>query len=132
MCSYIFWTSTAASIALLMHAPILHAQGLIPVDPSEADKLKPMEIPCIPPLHPLDFTASLQRRHHPMHQLLVERSKHITDASGILINSLYELESSVFDALHEHYKVGTKSSKVCIISTLIYSFNECIFKLVSL
>lgn len=122
MCSYIFWTTTAASVALLMHAPILHAQGVIPVDPSEANKLKPMEIPCIPPLHPLHFIVSLQRRDHVMHQLLVERSKHIIEASGILINSLYELESSVFDALHEHYQVGAKSSKVCNISMVILFF----------
>lgn len=121
-CSYIFWTTTAASIALLMHAPILHAQGVIPVDRSEANKLKPVEIPCIPPLHPLEFIASLQRRSHVMHQLLVECSKHIVEASGILVNSLYELESSVFDALHEHYQVGTKFSKVCSISMVIFIF----------
>ena len=44
---------------MLLHAPVLVAQGIIPMEDSETEKLKPVEFPCIPPLHPLEFIDSI-------------------------------------------------------------------------
>lgn len=106
------WANTAAALSLVLHAPVLQAQGIIPVDHSQAHKLKPVEIPCIPPLHPLDFVEPMQRVGLKYH-LIMEISRCILEeVSGLLVNTLYEFESSVFDALNEYYQVGAPSSKV--------------------
>lgn len=119
MCSYFIWTNTAAALSLVLHAPVLQAQGIIPVDHSQGDKLQPVELPCIPPLHPLEFVESIQRRGV-KYNLLLETSRCILHvASGVLVNSLYELEASVFDALHEYYQVGAPSSKVTVIFVIL-------------
>ncbi|KAG0586461.1 hypothetical protein KC19_2G092000 [Ceratodon purpureus] len=98
MPSYILWTAGAASLSMLLHAPVLVAQGIIPMEDSETEKLKPVEFPCIPPLHPLEFIDSIATPGFL--------------ASGFLVNSVYELESAVFDALNKHYQVGAPSSKL--------------------
>ena len=118
-CSYFIWTNIAAALSFVVHAPVLEAQGIIPVDHSQAEKLQPVELPCIPPLHPLEFVESLQRRGV-KYNLLLETSRCILQvASGVLVNSLYELEASVFDALHDYYHVGAPSSKVAILSVIL-------------
>jgi len=105
-----------------MHSPVLQAQGVIPIDHSDAEKLKPVELPCIPPLHPLEFIASMLH-YGPKYNVLQEGSRYILqEASGLLVNSVYELEPTVFDALNEHYHVGAPSSKVTTISETLYQF----------
>ncbi|KAG0566034.1 hypothetical protein M758_7G031800 [Ceratodon purpureus] len=111
MPSYIMWTAGAAPLSMLLQAPVLKAQGIIPMKASEAEKLKPVEFPCIPPLHPLDFIDTILEPG-PGHDRLLVLSNNILElASGVLVNTVYELESSVFDALNKHYQVGAPSSK---------------------
>ncbi|KAG0625760.1 hypothetical protein M758_2G079300 [Ceratodon purpureus] len=112
MPSYILWTAGAASLSMLLHAPVLVAQGIIPMKDSETEKLKPVEFPCIPPLHPLEFIDTIATPGF-VHDRMLKLSETILKlASGFLVNSVYELESTVFDALNKHYQVGAPSSKL--------------------
>lgn len=96
---------------MMMHVSVLRAQGHIPVNPEEAEKLKLVDIPCLPPVHPFEFIGALQRANHVMHKMLSCYGDYHVRLCGILVNSVYELESAVFDALTEHY-VATPGSKV--------------------
>jgi len=120
LCSYSFWTSTATSLALMMHVSVLRAQGHIPVNPEEGDKLRLVDIPCIPPVHPFEFFGAIQRPSHVMHKLVSNYADYHVHLCGILVNSVYELESSVFDALTEHY-VATPGSKVSSSIALLFA-----------
>lgn len=102
----------------MMNVAVLRAQGHIPVNTEEGEKLGVVDIPCIPPVHPLDFIGAVQFLNHPMHPLLSNYDDYHVQLRGIFVNSNYALESSVFDALADHY-VGTPGSKVSTRSSII-------------
>ncbi|XP_024368207.1 UDP-glycosyltransferase 72B1 isoform X2 [Physcomitrium patens] len=109
--SYIFWTTTATSLAVMMHTAVLRAHGHIPLNLDDTDNLRAVEIPCIPPVHPFEFIGATQNSRHVMHVLLSSYPDYHVHVRGILVNSVHELESSVFEALNEHY-VGAEGSKL--------------------
>ncbi|CAM6043631.1 unnamed protein product [Sphagnum compactum] len=79
-------------LSLLYSLRDFNAQGLLPV-PSDG---KSLEIPCFPPIVPSDLPSNL-----PSPGLLVYEGERLWEAAGVLVNSVYELESEIIDGLQE-------------------------------
>lgn len=98
-----FYTANATSGSVLYHTQELVSKGIIPF---KDDNL----ITCIPgvlPLRPKEFPPSMQNQDTSAYrlQLTIEFFAHVHESEGLLLNTVYELEPKVIDALREKFPV---------------------------
>nr|UYO37367.1 glycosyltransferase [Odontosoria chusana] len=124
-----FWTSSAASYAMGAHLPLLISRGWVPVQNSLLVQGKMWKgdaslVDCIPGLPPFPITdlpsqfVEAADLSNPSLQFLAAAYEHAREAPSILIHSVYELESQVFDALKAH------GFAVCPVGPLFFPPNS--------
>ncbi|KAJ7526531.1 hypothetical protein O6H91_16G013100 [Diphasiastrum complanatum] len=102
---YVFDPSPAAFMSTVFHVPTLIAEGRLPLhfsqhklDNENTNGL--IAVPGLPPLHESDFHTSLQDISPKfMHDFFIRHCLRVTEASGILMNTFYELEPTAIDTL---------------------------------
>ncbi|KAI5063115.1 hypothetical protein GOP47_0021662 [Adiantum capillus-veneris] len=103
-----FWTSTAAVYAMGTFLPELISKGHLPVKHGKEHKPWIVDAPLldfIPGLPPFPVTdlphefISSPDPESPMFQFMLSAFSRFKEAQRILVHSVYELESNVFDAL---------------------------------
>jgi hypothetical protein len=108
-------------LSLLYSLRDFNAQGLLPV-PSDG---KSLEIPCFPPIVPSDLPSNL-----PSPGLLVHEGERLWEAAGVLVNSVYELESEIIDGLQEMIcKHSTREQVSSSVHVSKFNFSSIKFKL---
>lgn len=99
---YVICASQARILAVLLYTPALAAQGILPVQPSEAAEL--VQIPGLPPMRRGNLSPSVQASS-PVCQRFFAQYVHrncqpaVEAAAGYFINSFYDLEPSCIDVL---------------------------------
>lgn len=103
-----FWTSTAAVYSMGTQLSRLVSKGVLPLPKScwaNADRPWKAEAPLIegvpglPPFPATDFLSIVLLAENPLLQFMLDAFRPAKQAHTILIHSVYELESRVFDAL---------------------------------
>ncbi|ERN19730.1 anthocyanidin 3-O-glucosyltransferase 2 [Amborella trichopoda] len=95
--AYIFFTSSANSLALMLHLPTLHDQ--IPCE--FKDCKEPIIVPGLPPVPPIDLPLVLSDKTNDAYKWFLYNSRRFHQAKGILINTFLDLETRSLDALHK-------------------------------
>lgn len=109
---YCLFASPAHFLSLIYHLPSFNAQGLIPI---KLDA-KPLMIPNFPPILPSDLPPSQHAEgvRPNSHLFLKNQSEQLWKSAGVLVNTVYELESGVIEGLQKYLKDGSKTTKVSI------------------
>ncbi|KAJ7554411.1 hypothetical protein O6H91_06G139000 [Diphasiastrum complanatum] len=93
---YVFYTSPASHLTLVLYLPRLLEQGIVPVAPDA----RGIVIPGRPPLDgsemPWDWQQSSPKE---VNEFSFRNQLRLHESSGILINTFYELEGEAIDAL---------------------------------
>ncbi|MCO5608396.1 hypothetical protein L7F22_062605 [Adiantum nelumboides] len=102
-----FSTWNATSFYMITHLPQIIARGMLPLPEGAGGKWK-VEAPLIdfvPGLRPFHLTdlpndlLEISDISHPRYQSVLKAVAHANDADRILIHSVYELESSIYDTM---------------------------------
>ena len=99
---------------MFLYTPALAAQGILPVQPSEAAEL--VQIPGLPPMRRGNLSQSVQASS-PVCQRFFAQYVHrccqpaVEAAAGYFINSFYDLEPSCIDVLRS-FPYEREKSKV--------------------
>ncbi|CAI9094279.1 OLC1v1029990C1 [Oldenlandia corymbosa var. corymbosa] len=115
--SYMFFTSTAMSLSLLLHMPQLDRAH----DCEFRDLSGPVELPGCVPLSGKDFLDGIQDRKNDAYKTLLELSKKYSQADGILINTFMELEYGALNALKEEKRF---ESRVYAVGPLVKTSSD--------
>eukprot|EP00249_Psilotum_nudum_P022248 c28435_g1_i1 orf=1992-3461(+) len=107
------WSQSVASFAVNLHVPLLIQEGYIPfkakpnVGPEGHRQSLITCIPGHPPFPPTDMNSFFQVEDLSdfMFQFKVRPFERLKEATLVLINSFYELEIAVTDALQQHLTV---------------------------
>lgn len=104
------WLQSAASYSVSLHVPLLVREGHMPV--TEKSKVLAAEnmitcIPAHPPLAPTELPSFYQVEDLSdfMVQFKVKPFLRVKEAAFVLINSFYDLEKNMFDALQRDHPV---------------------------
>ncbi|KAG1347410.1 anthocyanidin 3-O-glucosyltransferase 2 [Cocos nucifera] len=95
--SYIFFTSTAAMLALTLHLPTLHDK--IPEEFGELEGY--VEVPGVPPIPPISMPTPFMNKKSRDYTWFVYHGKRFLEAKGIIVNTFIELETGPLEALRE-------------------------------
>ncbi|XP_031475546.1 anthocyanidin 3-O-glucosyltransferase 2-like [Nymphaea colorata] len=96
--TYIFFTSSAVQLALMLHLPKLDLE----TKPEFRELTTKLEVPGMLPVDPRDLpVATLLDRKDDEYQWFLYHCKRLPEARGILVNSFRELEPTAFKALAE-------------------------------
>eukprot|EP01018_Ginkgo_biloba_P001260 Gb_09179 [translate_table: standard] len=95
--TYIFFTSNAALLCLMLHLPKLASE----IEISFKDVDFPVKIPGLPPIPATDLPTPIQDRSDRAFHWFVHHSFRLREAKGILINTFHALETERIKALVE-------------------------------
>lgn len=100
-----FYTANATSCSVLYHARELLAKGILPFKDDDHNL-----VTCIPgvlPLRHYEFPPSLQSPDASAYrfQFTLKMFEHVHESAGLVLNTVYELEPKVIDALREKFPV---------------------------
>jgi hypothetical protein len=108
---YCLYTCAARSLSMIWHATNWVAQGLIPMP---LDAAKPLQIPGFPPLSPIDlpevYLQGNEMKFPP--QRLVDAAKKLKEATGVLVNTVNELESGVITGIQKILQSDSEQEQV--------------------
>jgi len=110
---YVICASPAKVLAALLYTPELAAQGILPVDPSQASQL--VDIPGLSPIRKADFSPFVQTQFGlQFFELYVYRccQPAVEAAAGYFFNSFEELEPTCIEALRSYPYRQRAHSKV--------------------
>ncbi|KAL9228866.1 hypothetical protein vseg_004400 [Gypsophila vaccaria] len=103
---YLYFTSTAMCLGLLLHLPVLHET----VSSEFRDMVQPVVLPgSSVPLHGKDFVDPVQDRKNVAYKIILEHVTKYHLAEGIFINTFMDLEPGVLHALQNHEYSGVSS-----------------------
>lgn len=107
---YCLFTSPVNFLSFIYHLQQFHAEGRIPID-WEDEPLRIPNFPAIGPgnVPPSQHAASLNPNAH---RFLQDEAEVLLRAAGVLVNSIYELESEVIEGLN-HYLAEVSPDQVC-------------------
>lgn len=112
---YCFFTSPALFLSMTYLMPRFHAEGRIPVQANE----KPFDIPGFPPTNACDMHHMHMAGTNPETiRTWVANSQSLWEAAGVIVNSVYELESAVIDGLRNLLASKLNSTQVPSILTV--------------
>ncbi|MCO5583766.1 hypothetical protein L7F22_037680 [Adiantum nelumboides] len=101
------WTGNATTYYMISHLPQIISRGILPLPEGAGGKWK-VEAPLIdfvPGLRPFHLTELPKELletsdiSHPRYQFMLKAFAHANDADRILVHSVYELESSIYDTM---------------------------------
>ncbi|KAJ7570549.1 hypothetical protein O6H91_01G125100 [Diphasiastrum complanatum] len=95
---YVFFPCSASTLSVMLHLPLLISQGHVPLAPSAEPQL--ITLPRLPPFWNKDLPEFLHARNEVSLERLKDCSSKLKEAATILINTTYEIEANVIDALH--------------------------------
>jgi len=96
--SYIFFTSSASLLCILLYLPTLAQE----IEISFKDVDFPIEVPGLPPIPGRDLPSHLQdRSDNVSFNLSIQHSSQLREARGILINTFQDIEAEQVKALLE-------------------------------
>uniref|UniRef100_A0A0D9WZC2 Glycosyltransferase n=1 Tax=Leersia perrieri TaxID=77586 RepID=A0A0D9WZC2_9ORYZ len=95
--SYVYFTSGAVMLALLLHAPALDEE--IPGEFAEMDGTVTLHVPGLPPVPPSALPATMLNKKKPTYKWFLDTGRGYTKAAGFIVNTAAELEQSVIDAI---------------------------------
>jgi hypothetical protein len=104
---YCLSSSPTHFISLLCRLPELNAQGRIPAQANG----QPYTIPGFPPIAPLDLPRTLQGDQKKS-EFLFYHGACLWRATGFLVNSVYELETSIIEGLKDMLQTGCQVNRV--------------------
>jgi hypothetical protein len=84
---------TTHYLSLIFNLPDFYKKGFLSI----LSNNKPLKIPGFPPILPCDVPKSV----FDSNQKRVYEGERLWEAAGVLVNSAYELEPSIFDGLHD-------------------------------
>jgi hypothetical protein len=84
---------TTHYLSLIFSLPDFYKKGFLSIFSNN----QPLKIPGFPPILPCDLPKSVLDNN----QKRVYEGERLREAAGVLVNSAYELESSIFDGLHD-------------------------------
>ncbi|CAM6012255.1 unnamed protein product [Sphagnum balticum] len=103
---------TTHYLSLIFNLPDFYKKGFLPI----LSNNKPLKIPGFPPILPCDVPKSV----FDSNQKRVYEGERLWEAAGVLVNSAYELESSIFNGLHDMIcKIG-HAPKIFTIGPMVY------------
>ncbi|KAF7099802.1 hypothetical protein CFC21_101393 [Triticum aestivum] len=90
--AYVYFTSGAAMLALLLRSPSLQ-------DEVEGDFEGPVDVPGLPPLPPSFLPETLLDKKSPTYTWFLYTGRRYMEAKGIIVNTAAELETGVLAAI---------------------------------
>ncbi|BAF21639.2 Os07g0502900 [Oryza sativa Japonica Group] len=93
--TYVYFTSTAALLALMLRLPALEEE--VPVDFEEFDGT--VDVPGLPPVPAGSLPAFMGRKESPNFKWFLYHGRRFMDADGIIINTVAELEPALLAAI---------------------------------
>lgn len=102
-----FFTSNASSACVMSQSPSFVARGIIPFQEGQQNEF--ITCPGAPPLLPTDFPVSMQLQDvsHPQLQFTLKMFSRLDEATGLLLNTCYELETEAIKSLEARCPVYT-------------------------
>ncbi|GJN07360.1 hypothetical protein PR202_ga25184 [Eleusine coracana subsp. coracana] len=92
--AYVYMITSAAMCALLLRAPGLHEEV-----EGEFEEEEEVDVPGLPPVPPSCLPSGLQNRKVPTYNWFVYTGRRYMETSGIIINTVAELEPRVLAAI---------------------------------
>lgn len=96
---YCLYSSPAHFLSFTFHMPQFDSEGRLPATSWED---KPFRIPNFPPILPAHLPPFQLTASNAVNSFFVEESKPLWRAAGVIVNSVYELESSVIEGLRTY------------------------------
>ncbi|KAJ7518017.1 hypothetical protein O6H91_21G051000 [Diphasiastrum complanatum] len=113
---YFFFPCPASTLSIMLNLPLLISQGHVPVASSAEPQL--VNLPGLPPFWNKDLPDFVRQGHNEdsLHSLprLKDCASKLIEAETILINTTYEIEANVIDALQ--FKDGFLQTKRQILT----------------
>uniref|UniRef100_A0ACD5VL79 Uncharacterized protein n=1 Tax=Avena sativa TaxID=4498 RepID=A0ACD5VL79_AVESA len=94
--TYFFFLSCTASLAVLLHLPVLHAQNAVSMGDLGG---QPVHVPGVPPIPANDLPAPFLDRTSLSYQHFFALSKKLCESRGVIVNSCRSLEPRAADAV---------------------------------
>jgi len=95
--SYVYFTSSAAMMSLLLRSPALDDEVVVEFEEMEGA----LDLPGLPPVPPSVLPGTLLERKNPTYKWFVYTGRRYVEASGIIVNTAGELEPRVLAAIAE-------------------------------
>ncbi|KAK7336158.1 hypothetical protein VNO77_16691 [Canavalia gladiata] len=112
--SYIYVTTSTMTLSLLLHLPTLHEE----VSGEYRDHMA-IQIPGFVPIPGHHLPDDFQDRSSLSYELILQRSKRFSLASGFLVNSFNELEEDILRALQEYSRGRYNNAPVYLVGPII-------------
>ncbi|XP_044974077.1 anthocyanidin 3-O-glucosyltransferase 2-like [Hordeum vulgare subsp. vulgare] len=93
--AYVYITADAAFYALLLRLPALHEEVAVEFEEMEGM----VGVPGLPPVPPSSLPVPVMDKKNPNYTWFVYHGRRITEAKGVIINTVTELEQSVLAAI---------------------------------
>ncbi|CAK9213508.1 unnamed protein product [Sphagnum troendelagicum] len=98
---WVLYASSCRNLATFLHMPELVIQGHLPhIDPSK-DNFLVRDIPGVPPTRIIDLPSPIMDHTHYEYDFYLRNSAQMHEATGVLINTFYELEPHYIDVLRK-------------------------------
>ncbi|KAF6996850.1 hypothetical protein CFC21_013140 [Triticum aestivum] len=95
--AYVYFTSSAAMLSLLLRSPALDDEVVVEFEEMEGA----LDLPGLPPVPPSVLPGTLLERKSPTYKWFVYTGRRYVEASGIIVNTAAELEPRVLAAIAE-------------------------------
>ncbi|KAL6589478.1 hypothetical protein ACP70R_050348 [Stipagrostis hirtigluma subsp. patula] len=95
--AYVYFTSTAALLALTLRLPALDEAVAVDFEAFEGT----VDVPGLPPVPAASIPGFLGRRKSPNYTWFVYHGRRFMDADGIIVNTVAEIEQGVLTAIAE-------------------------------
>ncbi|OEL21584.1 7-deoxyloganetic acid glucosyltransferase [Dichanthelium oligosanthes] len=93
--AYVYFTSNAAMLALMLRLPALHEEVT-----AEFEEMKgAVDVPGLPPVPPSSFPDPVKDKKSPNYTWFVYHGRRFAEADGIIVNTTAELEQSAVAAI---------------------------------
>uniref|UniRef100_A0ACD5T9Y3 Uncharacterized protein n=1 Tax=Avena sativa TaxID=4498 RepID=A0ACD5T9Y3_AVESA len=94
--AYVYFTSSAAMLALLLRSPTLHEEVEVEFEELEEGAV---DVPGLPPVPPPFLPGTMLDRKTPTYSWFVSTGRRYMEADGIVVNTAAELEPGVLAAI---------------------------------
>jgi len=93
--AYVYFTSNAAMLALMLRLPALHEEVTVEFEEMEGA----VDVPGLPPVPPSSLPKPLMDKKNPNYTWFVYHGRRFAEADGIIVNTAAELERSALAAI---------------------------------
>ncbi|CAN5963980.1 unnamed protein product, partial [Sphagnum jensenii] len=98
---WVLFASPCTALAAFLHIPELVIQGHLPhIEPSK-DNFLVHDIPGVPPTRIIDLPSPIMDHTHYEYDFYLRNAAQMHEATGVLINTFYELEPHYIDVLRK-------------------------------